>query len=149
MYEAAWAKAARGRRFRQYLKLMRFRAALAMRGPQTIGAGIAAADNDHALALGGNRFVGDGDARRALVLLREILHSEVNALEFATRHGQISRQLGAHRQPDRIKLLTKLLRGEILPNGHAALELDTLGSHLLQPSIDNPLFHFKVGNAVS
>ena len=29
------------------------------------------------------------------------------------------------------------------------LELDALGFHLLQPTVDDPLFHFEIGNTVA
>ena len=68
------------------------RGTLAVHGAEAIGAGIAAADDDHVLA-------GRRDRRRlrhvvalaAAVLLRQIVHGEVDALEAAALDGEIAR----------------------------------------------------------
>ena len=53
------------------------------------------------------------------------------------------------RQPDRIELLPQLFARDVFPDGHAGLELDALGFHLFQPTVDDPLFHFEIGDAVA
>ena len=63
-----------------------------MDGPETVGAGIAAADDDDALA-----FRRDDLLFRhlvlsaAAVLLSEVVHGEVNAGEVAPGHGKVAR----------------------------------------------------------
>ena len=44
------------RRLRQQLELMDARRALAVRGAEAVGAGVAAADDDHVLALGADEL---------------------------------------------------------------------------------------------
>src|SRR5262249_8782790 len=74
--------------------------ALAMDGAQAVRARVAAADDHHALARGADEcLVGDSVALAATVLLSQVLHGEVDALELAAGHGQIAwvtRAAGEH-----------------------------------------------------
>ena len=128
---------------------MGFDATLPMRSPETIRPGIAAADDDDALALGRDRLVRDGNARRPLVLLGEIFHREMHALEFAAGNRQLAGLLRAHGQADGIELLPQLFARDIFSDRHTGLELDAFGLHLIQPTVDDPLFHFEIGDAVA
>ena len=51
-------------------------------GAEAVGSGIAAADDDHALA-GGQNLFGQRIARDHFILLRQKFHREINALKFA------------------------------------------------------------------
>ena len=83
---------------------MDFAAALPVSRAQAVGAGVAAADDDDALALGRDRLLGEDIAGVALVLLDEVVHGRVDALQFAPRHRELARLLGAERQADRVEL---------------------------------------------
>ena len=87
--------------------------ALAMAGAEAVGAGVAAADDDHALACGKD---GAGGAHRfeqrlfrvalvAAILLRQELHGEVNALELAAGDGQVAGLLGAAAEKDGVEVI--------------------------------------------
>ena len=82
--------------------------ALAMAGAEAVRAGVAAADDDDALAGGedgASGFHGGEEllfrvAFVAAILLGQKLHGEVNALELAAGDGQIARLLGAAAEQD-------------------------------------------------
>ena len=76
--------------------------ALAVHGAEAIRAGVAAAD-DHDVLAGGvdpRQFV----AFAVAVLLRQVIHREVHALELASGHVQIARLAGAAGEQDRIEV---------------------------------------------
>ena len=75
--------------------------ALADRGADAVGAGVAAADHDDMLAGREDRLVGaDRLAADAAVLLRQELHREMDAGEVAPGDRQIARRLGAAGERD-------------------------------------------------
>ena len=82
---------------------------LPVAGAQAIRAGVAAADDHDALA-GGQNLVGHVVAGIALVLLRQELHGEVNALQFAPGNIQIARSFRAAGQQHGVKFLAQILR---------------------------------------
>src|SRR5437868_15368007 len=64
---------------------------LPMTGAEAIGAGVAASDNDHALPRRQNfRFRLDGVAQIAAVLLRQVVHREMDSSQLASRDVQIA-----------------------------------------------------------
>ena len=77
---------------------------MAVSRAQTVRAGVAAADDDHSLALGRDRLLGDNIASVALVLLDEVVHGRVDAFQVASRHRELARLLGAERQTHRVEL---------------------------------------------
>src|SRR5438132_7561872 len=77
---------ASGRRLGEQLELVDFEAALPVGRAQAVGAGVAAADDDDALALGRDRLLGDDITGVALALLDEVVHSRLDALQFASWH---------------------------------------------------------------
>ena len=84
-----------GGRLGHDLELVDALCALAQAGAEAIGAGIAAADDDHALALGVNGgFRIDPIAFATSVLLGQELHGEVNPLEFAAGNVEVAGLLG-------------------------------------------------------
>ena len=71
------------------LELMDAEGALAVGRAQAVGPGVATADDDHVLALGGDR----GRGQQALpdhVGRLQVVHGPVDAVEVASRHGQIT-----------------------------------------------------------
>src|ERR1035438_3176427 len=137
-------------RFGQQLELGDTGRALAMTRPQAIGAGVAAADDDHALA-GGQDGLGFRHrvAFVAAVLLRQKLHGEVNAPQVAAGHVEVARMFGAAGEQDGIELLAQILHWDIAAHLGAGLELDAFAAHLLQAPVDEVLFHFEIGDAVA
>jgi hypothetical protein len=76
-----------------------------MDSPQAIRTGVAAADDDHALA--GRKNLDcrvDRVSETAFVLLGEKLHRVVNPLELACRNCQITRLLGTAGENNRIEI---------------------------------------------
>src|SRR5207344_322401 len=96
---------------------MRFDTALPVHSPETIRPRIAAADDDDALALCRNRFIRDPVAGVSFVLLRQIVHREMHALEFTPWNRQFTCLLRAHGEANGIELLPQLFACEVLPDG--------------------------------
>ena len=97
------------RRLGQDLELHQAAAAVAHRRADAVGAGVAAADDDHVLALGGDVLaVGMAAVEQALGVGVQELHGEVNALEIAALDGQIARLGGAAAQHDGVELAAQL-----------------------------------------
>ena len=97
-------------RHRQELELVHRSRALAVAGAEAIGAGVAAADDDHVLAGGEDRLrPGTRIALVAPVLLRQELHREMNALQLAAGDVQIARLLGAAREQDGVEVAPQVV----------------------------------------
>jgi hypothetical protein len=62
---------------------------VAVAGAHAVAAGVAAADDDHVLAVGAQLAL-ELVAGVDLVLLRQELHREVHAVELAARHRQVA-----------------------------------------------------------
>ncbi len=137
-------------RLRHDFELMNRKRLLAMNRPQAIGAGVAATDNDHALArrenIGGRI---ERIAVAALVLLREEFHCVVNSLQLASRNLQVTRMLGAAGQNDGIEFAAQIFDWNLAPNLSIGNELHALGRYLLEAAIDDVFFQLEFGNAVT
>ena len=140
------------RRSRHDLELVHVRGALAMRGAQAVGAGVATADDDHLLALGGDRRLAvvalDVIARGKAVGPRQVLHRLVDALEVTAWNRQIPACCRTAGQHHRVELLAQLLRGDVDTDVDPGTELGALGAHLFQAPVDVPLLHLELGDAV-
>ena len=117
-------------------------------GAQAIGAGVSAADDDDTLA-GGQDLVGHIVAGIALILLRQELHGEVNALQLAAGNIQIARsfrtaaQAGWRRTPC-ANPRPAHSRQRARPSRSARLRPSSV-----QAPVENVLLHLEVGNAVA
>jgi hypothetical protein len=79
--------------------------ALPVRRAEAVGAGVAAADDDDVLVLGGNGLrLRDFLALVPAVLLGEVLHREVDALEIAPLHRQVARTGRSPGEDDGVEL---------------------------------------------
>src|SRR5262245_50763499 len=136
------------RRLGQELELVHRRRAVTVRRAETVGARVAAAQDDDAL-VGGEELSLDPIARDRLVLLRQELHREVDALQVAARDGQVARTGGAGREHDRIEVAPQVVAGHVDADVHTRPEGDALGRHLLHATVDQPLLHLEVGDAVA
>ena len=85
--------------------------ALADRGADAVGAGVAAADDDHVLAAGEDRLhVAERLVAHAPVLLRQKIHGEMDAGELAPGDRQVAALLGAAGERDGVVLVEQLRR---------------------------------------
>ncbi len=135
-------------RLRQQFELRHRTRTLTVAGTQAIGAGIAAANDDHVLA-GRHNLVGNRIALTNAILLPQKLHGEMDALELASRHVQISRLLGAARQQDCVEFATQVLHRDVAAHMRVGLELHTFRAQLFQAPVDEMLLHLEVRNAVA
>ncbi len=87
---------------------------LPVRCAQAIRPRVAAADDDHALAGGQNLpAAGTASPSHALVLLRQEIHREMDALQLAAGHLQIARLLRAAGQQDGIELAPQIVHRHV------------------------------------
>ena len=120
-----------------------------MRRPQTVRSGVTATDNHHPFVLCGDLFDGQAIAGIHLVLLDEILHGKVDTVQVTTGHRQVTRLFGPQGQAHCIELPEQVVSRDVHTDVHVGLELHAFRDHLLQPSVDDPLFHFEIRNAVT
>ena len=125
------------------------RTALPVRGPQTVGSGIAAADDDDTLPLSRDRLVQDGIPGVSLVLLGEVIQRQMDALQLSPGNRQLPGLLGAECEADRVVLATQFIPADIHADIDAEFKLHPFGFHLLQPPVNDPFFHLEVGNAIA
>lgn len=118
-----------------------------MGGAHAVGAGVAAADDDDVLALGGDRR-GDEVALLHLVGERQVLHRLVDALEVAAGDGQVAGGGGAGRDDDGVVPPAQVAGGQVAADLDAGAEAGALGAHLLDAPVDVPLLHLELGDAV-
>src|SRR5690348_4253025 len=100
-----------------------------MARPKAIRSRIAAADNHHSFARRKN-LVRHFVSRDLLVLLRQIIHCEMNALQLAAGHLQIPRAFGAACKQNRVKIFTKVLDRNVLANVRVRLKHNAFRYHL-------------------
>ena len=124
--------------------------ALAVHGAETVGAGVAAADDDDVLALRRDELlVGDRIALAAPVLECQVLHGKVNAPELAAGHRQIARPARAAGQDDRVEVPAQVPDGHVDADVRVGPEDDAILLHHSKPPVDEPLLHLELGNAVA
>ena len=68
----------------------------------------------------------------ALVLLRQELHGEVNAFQFASRDHEVARLLRAASQQDGVELSLQILHRHVFSDVRVGDELDAFALHLFQ-----------------
>ena len=74
-------------------------------GPHAVRAGIAAANDDHVFACGGNEIAVPVTVEQALGIRGEEVHGEVNSLELPAFDGQIARLRGAGAKNDGVEFV--------------------------------------------
>ena len=120
--------------FRQQLKLVDNLGALPMGGAQAVGARVAPSQNDDPLALGRD-LAFYGLPGQYPVLLGQILHGEVHAIQFPPGNVQISRLGGTAGQAHRVVFFQELLSGIVDAHVYPNAELNALGFHQLNPGV--------------
>ena len=85
-------------------------AAVAERGAHTVGAGVAAADDDYILTLGSEGRIRGLAVQEVLRVGVEELHREVHALGVAAGEGEVATLGGTHGEDDGVKVLAELFR---------------------------------------
>src|SRR5262245_161600 len=94
---------------------------------EAVRAGVAAADDHHALTMGRDEVLVGSDVTLAtLVLQGEVVHREVNAGQLAARYRQVAWITGAAREHDGVELTLQIPSGQDAADVRAGLEHDTL-----------------------
>src|SRR5580693_998894 len=96
------------------------------------------------------RLLGD-----AAILLRQEIHREVNARQFAAGDWQVARRFSAAGQRQRViageqfAWIERVLAIRPAADMDAVMEGDALGFHLRHPAVDDMLLHLEIGDAVT
>jgi hypothetical protein len=123
---------------------------LAMRRTQAIGAGIATPQNNNALACRKDFFCAvQPIPSAALVLLGQVVHCEVDALQLAARYRYIAVSFGSHCEQHRVVIAHEFVSRYGRSDVNVGPELDSFGAQLIESAVDHPFFEFKIGNAVA
>ena len=126
--------------------------ALAMRRAEAIGAGVAAADDDHVLVFRGDGpgIVQPGTSSPSQRRFDSVRYSIAKWMPFelAAGHRQIARRRGAAREHDRVVVAPQLVDRHVDADVAAGLELDAFVAHQRQAAVEKPLLHLECGNPV-
>lgn len=122
--------------------------ALADRRANAVGPRVAAADDEHLLALGG-----DGKllqfAREHAVLSAQQVKREVDAFEFAARNLEVAGSRRADREHDGVVRLLQIGGGDVRAHRDAGDEGDAFGLENRAAAVDDGLVELETGNAVA
>ena len=123
---------------------------LSMRGSQTIGAGVAAADDDDVPVLGRDEFrVGKVVPFVAAVLKRKVFHREVDTLQIPSWYREITRHGRAASEDDRVEVDAQLFHGDIDADVGVDLKSHALLLHQAEAAIEEALLQLEVRYSVS
>src|SRR4051812_23183060 len=115
---------------------------------EAIGAGVAAADDDHPLAM-------DVDGRRVDVAFlhpvgqRQVLHRLMNSGQLSPRDRQIARRSGTAGQHDRVVRREQHFDVDAVTDWRPRSELGAFGLHLGDATLQMTLLHLELWNAVA
>ena len=85
----------------------------------------------------------------ALVLQRQVVHREVDAVELAPGNRQVAADRDAAGEDHRVEGLLQRRRVRRHADVAARLEDDALGFHQAEPAIEDRLLHLELGDAVA
>ncbi|MNC21323.1 hypothetical protein D3C75_692980 [compost metagenome] len=123
--------------------------AMTDRGSDTVGTGVAAADDDNVLACCGDiSAVGMVGIQQALGVLVQELHRQVDALQLAAFSGKVAAFGGAAAKHNSVKLSLQLFRRIILANFCVGDEGDAFLLQQLHTAFHNGFLQLHVGDAV-
>ena len=86
---------------------------------------------------------------QTLVLLRQELHREMDALQLAAGNFQVARMLRAAASRIASNSLRRSSTGTFTPDMRVGLELHAFGRHLLEAAVDEVLLHLEIRDAVA
>ncbi len=133
---------------RQDLQLVHAPSTLAVRRTEAVRAGVAAADDDHPLALGGDRRRGEVTFLHP-VGRGEVLHGQVDPGQFPAGCGQVPAHCGTAGEQDRVVRRPQPLSRKVDADVARGDEPGALRAHLLEPTLEVALFHLELGDAVA
>ena len=125
------------RRSRHDLELHEAAAALAHRGADAVGAGIAAADDDHVPVARVDRRGAGPPVEQRLRARGEVVHGEVHALETAALDLEVARRGRPRADHGRVEVLQQELRLDVLADVRIAEEPDALAFEQLDAAQDD------------
>src|SRR6266496_321118 len=110
-----------------------------MTGSKAVGSGVAAANDDHALASGQNFLYLEQVPQASPVLLGQEFHRKMDASQIPARHFQITRQLRAACKNNGLKLPPQAFDCQVSADVRIRDELNPLGGHLLKTPVQDVL----------
>ena len=120
---------------------------LAVRGAEAVGAGVAAADDHHVLAGGGDAGLAEV-AFLHLVGDRQVFHRLIDALQLAAGHGQIAPGGRAAREHHGVVGGAKHFDVDVVTDDGVGAKLGAFGLHLFDAAFDVLFFHLEFGDSV-
>src|SRR5687768_699825 len=137
-------------RARQELELVDRSRALTMGGAKAVRTGVAAADDRDTLACSRDLSVGlDEFSFTAAVLLREVIDSEMDALQLASRDRKIARLCRPGGKHHCVELASQLGHLHVHADVLTRAKLDALVGHQGQPAIEEPFLELEFGDSVA
>src|SRR5262249_28171793 len=126
-------------------------ATVAQGGADAIGAGVAAADDNHIFPLGGDiASVGMVAVEQALGVGVQELHGEIDAVQLPSFGAgkEVVRFGCPAAENDGIVLVQEFVRGVVLADFATGDERNPFGAHQVDPALNNSLVQLHVRNAV-
>ena len=133
---------------RHDLELSDRRRSLAVRGAETVGTGVTAADDHDVLAVDVDRRVLEV-AELHPVGERQVLHRLVDTVESRPGIGRSRHWVGAARQHDRVVRRAQHLDVDVAADDGVGAELGPLRLHLREAPVEVALLHLELGDAVA
>src|ERR687896_351609 len=110
------------------------------RGADAVCAGITTTDDNHMFIFCGNIFaVFVAGIEQALGIGMKKIHREMDAIELAPWHRQVTRFGRAATKHNGVKLISKIGGGNIDADGGLGYELNSLGGHKIDTSLHDRL----------
>ena len=81
----------------------------------------------------------------AAVLRREVVHGEVNAIQLAARHAQVTRGGRAAGEHDGVEVREEIVGGDVDADMTACPEDDAFRLQQREPAIEHALFELELG----
>ena len=116
-----------------------------MRRAQAVCTSVTATYYHHVLVLGSDRLIGpELMPFQPPILLRQVVHGEVDADELTPLDRQVARDRRSARQHDSVVIAQQLVVRDVDPYIRADDELDALRAHLLDPAVNYALLQFEL-----
>ena len=121
-----------------------------MGGAEAVGAGVAAADDDDVLALGGDRHLVDGE----VALLRPVGQGRYSIAWWMPPSsrpgtGRSRHAVAPPASTTASNSLAQLVDGDVAADVDVGAELGALGLHLGEAAVEVALLHLELGDAVA
>ena len=123
--------------------------ALPQGSADTVGTGIAAADDHDFFAFSQNILPFDQFSGNAAVLLVQIVHREMDTVKFPSRNRKVTRSFRAVAEADGVKSAFEIAAGNIFADFDAGFKAYAFRRHQVNPALNDGFGQFEIRNAVA